>query len=200
MLLTLPFFTGCNGSEIADLEARLAAAESKIHTEEARSVTALEALEEGKCTISDADENSATLVCGDGSSFTIVNGTDGLDGQDGTNGANGDSCVVTEVEGKGALVACGETVVMIYNGQDGSNGEDGANGQDGVSAVVETINPCGSQGRFDEVILRLSDGSLLAHYASGNKQFLTFLGPGHYRTTDGFACRFSVDEDLNVSW
>ncbi|MBK23326.1 MAG: hypothetical protein CME70_04910 [Halobacteriovorax sp.] len=118
-------------------------------------------------------------------------------------GRDGDSCDVMEVEDEGALVTCGEKSVMIYNGSDGMDGADGIDGidgRDGTSSVVEVIDPCGDQGRFDEVLLRLEDGSILAHFSSGNRQFLTFIGPGNYRTTDGLACNFTIDEDLNISW
>lgn len=225
--ITLPFFVGCNQDEIDALQARLIAAEAKIAEDENRSVSALQALEEGKCTISESNGDSAELVCGDGTSFTITNGADGVDGEDGADGVDGidgidgidgASCDVAQVEGQGALVTCGENMVMIYNGQDGADGEDGSdgengsngmdgedgadgqNGQDGVSSVIEIIDPCGDQGRFDEVLLRLHDGSLLAHYASGSRQFLTFIGPGNYITTDGLGCSFTVDNDMNVSW
>lgn len=154
LVVFLPFLVSCNSDEIAALQSRLDAAESRVAS----------------------------------------------------GGKDGDSCDVLEVEDEGALVTCGDKSVMIYNGSDGidgadgNDGIDGIDGRDGTSSVVEVIDPCGDQGRFDEVLLRLEDGSILAHFSSGNRQFLTFIGPGNYRTTDGLACNFTIDEDLNISW
>lgn len=59
--------------------------------------------------------------------------------------------------------------------------------------LVETIDPCGDHPRhFDEVILRLESGKLIAYFESGGKRFLTELVDGHYRTTDRQRCRFEV--------
>jgi hypothetical protein len=66
--------------------------------------------------------------------------------------------------------------------------------------VVEVLNPCGLNGSFDEVLLRLANGQLLAHFSSGQKQFLALIGPGSYVTTDSYACQFLVDANGNVSW
>lgn len=132
--------------------------------------------------------NGARLVCSDGTIAYVNNGKDGSNGQDGM------SCKVTEVKDVGALVECGEgeerTSAMIYNGQ---------NGRNGISQVIEYIDPCGDNGRFDEIILKMADGTLIAHYAGGgNTQFLTIIGPGNYQTTDGYKCNFSVTNDLQI--
>lgn len=58
--------------------------------------------------------------------------------------------------------------------------------------VSEIIDPCGSQGAYDEVLLRLGNGQIMAHYASGTNQFLTLLSAGNYVTTDGTNCHFTI--------
>lgn len=83
---------------------------------------------------------------------------------------------------------------------DGRDGTNGVNGLDGVSPalpnnvtfITDIVDPCGQESQFDEVILVLSDGSLLAHYSHGNRQFLVRLSDGDYVTTDGTGCHFSI--------
>lgn len=60
-------------------------------------------------------------------------------------------------------------------------------------SIVEFIDPCGDNvGKFDEVLMVTSSGSIVAYFESGNKRFLTVLPNGNYRTTDVQACRFSI--------
>lgn len=101
-------------------------------------------------------------------------------------GVDGSSCSVKSFT-NGAVISCTNgTSSVIYNGVDGTDGVDG------ISSVIEVIPLCPENGKFTEVILRLNDGRLLAHYSDGNKQFLTIIGNGDYRTTDGYTCNFSV--------
>ena len=66
--------------------------------------------------------------------------------------------------------------------------------------VVEMIDPCGpSQFAYDEVLFKLSDGSIIAYFENGNNRFLTKIPDGDYRTTDQQRCFFSVD-DGEVTW
>jgi hypothetical protein len=98
-------------------------------------------------------------------------------------------------------------VVLLngVDGLDGADGQDGSNGQDGQDApptpytVVGLVDPCGDQNGFDEVLLRLGNGQLMAHYSAGNQQFLSILGPGNYVTTDGTSCSFTINNDLTIS-
>lgn len=66
--------------------------------------------------------------------------------------------------------------------------------------VTELIDPCGDHpNHFDEILIRLSDGSLVAYFdAGGPREFLTVLTPGSYRTTDRQQCRFSVNSQGEV--
>lgn len=66
----------------------------------------------------------------------------------------------------------------------------------GISAFID---PCGPEGSFDEVIMQMTDGTLLTHYSHGGKQFLTVLTDGNYQTTDGTKCNFSVSDGI-VNW
>lgn len=149
-----------------------------------------------------------------------VDGTDGRDGIDGRVGPRGEvgpvgqtgeqgnvgtSCSAEQVS-NGAIITCGDSIVLISNGVNGLDGSDGADGMDGADApptpytVTELIDPCGDQSGFDEVLLRLANGQLIAHFAQGSKQFLSSIGPGTYQTTDGHACIFVVHPDMSVTY
>jgi len=135
-------------------------------------------------------------------------------------GRDGASCSVSD----DGLVTCGDSSYQIPpgdKGDTGDNGERGTTGSQGIQgiageqgdrgdkgdtaeipdfSIVEIIDPCGAAAGYNEVLLRLKNGTLLAHYASGNNQFLVVVPPGSYRTTDGSGCRFSVDQNYNVTW
>lgn len=131
------------------------------------------------------------------------NGKNGIDGLNGTNGAkgkdgsNGSGCHVRQLV-NGAEIVCDDlTSAVILNGLAGPKGEDMIAGQ---YSVKEIINPCSSQGDFDEILLKLENGQILAHYSDGPKQFLTLLKPRAYTTTDGFACGFTINQNYEVVW
>lgn len=59
--------------------------------------------------------------------------------------------------------------------------------------VSSIYDPCGDkEGSFDEMLLIMSDGSILAYFEDGGKRFLSKLPDGNYRTTDEQACNFQV--------
>lgn len=61
------------------------------------------------------------------------------------------------------------------------------------SQITEVIDPCGDGPNFDEVLLRLSNGDIVAYFKeSGSREFLTVLQDGNYRTTDMQRCRFEI--------
>lgn len=132
-------------------------------------------------------------------------GRDGRDGVQGLPGIQGESCTTEQLE-NGALIKCGSATSVIVNGSDGLQGPQGPQGEPGQNLspgaynVVATIDPCGKQGSYDELLLKLQNGQILAHYSHGNKQFLTVVGEGSYVTTDGTNCQFQVDSNLNVTW
>lgn len=59
---------------------------------------------------------------------------------------------------------------------------------------IEDYLDCGGNGPgFDEIILRTSSGKLIAYFMEGgNREFLSILTPGNYRTTDQSSCPFTV--------
>ena len=72
------------------------------------------------------------------------------------------------------------------------------NVQQDPSALIEVINPCGESGDgVDEVVLRLSSGTLIAWFRGIG---LFRLTPGNYYTTDSDMCFFVVNDDLTVTW
>lgn len=60
--------------------------------------------------------------------------------------------------------------------------------------VTDIIDPCGDYpGHYDEVLLQLSDGSIVAYFKeSGSREFLAVLGNGNFQTTDRQKCNFSI--------
>lgn len=102
-------------------------------------------------------------------------------------------------------IGCGQAS-QTYSGGGypvpGPPGPPGPTGPSGSSqyGIIEVIDPCGPSGTYDEVLLRLENGQLLAHYASSQYQFLTLIGTGNYVTTDTQVCHFTVHNDLSVSW
>lgn len=122
-------------------------------------------------------------------------------GKDGKNGVDGANCSVTEVVSSpavpngGAIITCADSSVLVKNG---------ANGQDGVSSIISLIDPCGdAPGIYDEVIIKLPDGTLLASFsdnANGKNTRLSVLSEGSYQTTDGSNCAFSITSDGSVTF
>lgn len=125
-------------------------------------------------------------------------GSKGDTGDTGSTGTPGTSCSVSQAV-NGAVISCtdGSTVVVL-NGTNGTDGEDGTDAPPTPYTVTSIIDPCGKQGTYDEVLLRLGNGQLMAHYSSGNQQFLTLIGPGSYISTDNTSCYFTVDNNMNI--
>lgn len=73
----------------------------------------------------------------------------------------------------------------------------GAVGPAGPSLPVDILDPCGDfAGVYDEVLVRLTDGRLLASFsdnANGKNTRFSLIGAGNYMTTDGSTCFFSVN-------
>lgn len=141
-----------------------------------------------------------------------VAGADGVDGQAGSDGQTGATGETGAAGADGVAGVDGADGVNGVDGQDGVDGQagvDGAPGQDGADGqdaqlpefvIVEVIDPCGdAPGIFDEVLLRMKNGQLLAHFASNQLQFITVLVPGNYVTTDGSSCHFSVDAQMEIT-
>lgn len=108
-------------------------------------------------------------------------------------GQDGKSCTVATVA-NGALITCPDgTASVVLNGTDGQDAPPTA------YSVVEVIDPCGKQAAFDEVLLKLANGQIMAHFASGAQQFLALIGPGNYTTTDNTSCKFTITAEGTVT-
>jgi len=65
----------------------------------------------------------------------------------------------------------------------------------GYTNIVAIKDPCGRDGNFDEVLLKLSSGQYLVSFSdnsSGKNTRFTLLRDGNFQTTDGSYCSFSV--------
>lgn len=126
---------------------------------------------------------------------------------------NGGSTVLSGLDSdrNGVLDAIEVTASAdLCNGRDGSNGQDGQDGEDGEDAVlpgftpVAVVDPCGdAPGVYDEVLLRLANGSILASFsqnASGLNTRFSLIPAGTYGTTDGTGCVFTVHSNGSVTW
>jgi hypothetical protein len=69
--------------------------------------------------------------------------------------------------------------------------------------ISSFIDPCGKEAKFDEVLIRLADGTVLAHFDGGSKKdflvVLEFNSDNNYTTTDGTKCKFVVENDGTVT-
>lgn len=177
--------------------------------------------------------NSLILLLITGCGPYNIGTDDGANGKEGPAGKDGVSPVVEMIRfssddsvcetGSGVIIkvtqASGVSLSVICDGLNGNDGpigpqgepgQDGQDGEDGADApsspyqVMQVIDPCGdASGIFDEVILKMANGSLLASFsdkANGQNTRLSLLVPGNYVTTDGSDCHFSVNGSGLVSW
>ena len=97
--------------------------------------------------------------------------------------------------GMGNQLVCPEREDLVGEpGKDGSDGQDGQDGADGQNAVLTVIDPCGPHNKADEVLLVLSDGSVLAWY-QGLGLYVIEDGK-NYQTTDDQVCAFNVTSGI----
>ena len=77
------------------------------------------------------------------------------------------------------------------------NGVDGDDAPATAFTPVALLDPCGdAPGRYDEVFLKLSNGTILASFSdnvSGLNTRFSVLTPGTYQTTDGDNCVFTIN-------
>jgi len=108
------------------------------------------------CSVSEALDDTNTLVvgalitCTDGSSQIVLNGNDGQNGAAGANGIQGEpgnSCSISRASGADHVkIDCGESIEFVYDGADGENGEDGEDGAPGLNANGCTLQWVANQG------------------------------------------------------
>lgn len=188
---------GCTVSQLAN-SAKISCPDGSIATIDngdagtAGSSCSVERLDNGskiQCT-----DGTYALVM-DGSSCSVTGTSVGADihCHNGTsshinNGLAGQECVLEQLF-NGVKITCGQSIAVVYNGTS-------------AYSVVDIIDVCGDDpGEFDEVILKLQNGKLMAHYSHGNDQFLTILESDKtYITTDNSSCPFYVDSNNNVTW
>lgn len=85
-----------------------------------------------------------------------------------------------------SMVQCGVTSSVINNGADAPVVQ---------FDVIEYIDPCGPQGSYDEVLLRLHNGTVLALFTSnmnGDYPRLALIPDGTFTTSDGTSCTFTL--------
>jgi chromosome segregation ATPase len=71
----------------------------------------------------------------------------------------------------------------------------------GYQNIVSIKDPCGAQGSYNEVFLKLSSGHYLASFsdnANGLNTRFTQLTDGTFQTTDGTSCNFTVSGNGTV--
>jgi len=101
----------------------------------------------------------------------------------------------------GAVGAQGEQGVAGEQGETGEDGTDGTNGTNGLNAdttysIVSIVDPCGdTPGVYDEVILKLGNGTYISSFSDNVQGYNTRLGiltHGTFMTTDGTSCVFTI--------
>ena len=167
--------------------------------------------------------NGVKVQCTDGTFAYVYNGAPGADGKNGKSCTisstpkggkvscddgseveieNGQSCSVQDV-GNGALLTCGMDSVIVYDGVKGDKGDAGEDALAGAIGIANYIFPCGKEFNGDEVLLKLTDGNILALYDGGpNEDRLALLYPGNWITTDrnkNHTCHFTIDANLNIT-
>jgi len=136
---------------------------------------------------------------------------------DGLNGQDGYSAVIGIVNSAPGCPAGGITILSALdvnrnNVVDIGIDEDvysqyvcnGMNGTDATGFTsADLVDPCGDNPLvYDEVFLRLSDGTLVASFsdnASGRNTRFSVLIAGNYITTDGDICRFTVNANGEIT-
>jgi hypothetical protein len=70
----------------------------------------------------------------------------------------------------------------------------------GYLHITALLDPCSDYAGYDEVLMRLSTGQVIAYFESGGKRHLTVLLPNTtYQTTDAQNCVFSLDNNGNLN-
>lgn len=136
------------------------------------------------------------------------------DGVDGKNGTDGFNSLVSLIPDNPLCPNGGVTIVSALDTNRSGEVEldsdsnvktaSVCNGESvqGLFSNVQILNPCGDAPNIiDEVLLRLSDGSVLASVsdkANGNNTRLSLIGPGTYKTTDGSECVFTLTPEGTI--
>ncbi|MES2856676.1 MAG: hypothetical protein V4692_12470 [Bdellovibrionota bacterium] len=104
--------------------------------------------------------------------------------------------------------------LTLCNGATGATGADGTDGEDGSDAEVpaytpvQPITPCGNTVANKEILLRLSNGEVLASFSDntqGKMTRLVLVEDGTYMNTDNTSCKFTLatsqdGKTRSISW
>lgn len=169
------------------------------------------------CTVTKND-GIATITCPDGSTTTVRDGDRGNAGSSGVVGPQGHSNVFNVVSATNTECFAGGSVILmgldvndnlILDANDTNfqsvvvcNGRDGQSAPPTQFTPVGLVDPCGAKPEYyNEVFLRLADGTLLASFSdnvSGLNTRFSVLIAGSYMTSDGTNCLFSIDSHGNI--
>lgn len=162
------------------------------------------------------------ISCGQDSDRTLFQIEPPVNGSNGQNGADGLNSLVRLSRGAISAAVCpSEMGVFFESGLDANKDSilqvsevtqsvyvcDGLKGDAGPTTqygIVEIIDPCGdTPGIYDEVLLRLATGQIIASFSdnlNGYNTRFTILQAGTYVDTDGSGCVFTVHADNTVTW
>jgi hypothetical protein len=170
----------------------------------------------------DPSEIDQTQILCDGQT-----GTQGVAGAAGTAGSNGMNAVFQVVPAPADVCANGGSTILLaldafntgaYSALDpsqqsvticnGTNGTNGTNAPPTPYTTVEPIMPCGNTVAYKEVLLRLSNGQVLASFSDNTKGLntrLAFIPDGSYIDTDDSSCNFQLSTSTDgttrsISW
>lgn len=141
----------------------------------------------------------AVIICGE----TVSHVYNGRPGENGTAA----TCSTQQLSNGSETICSDGSHSVVVNGSAGVKGDTGASGSNGTNghdspitpySITDVLLPCGAGGGYDEVLLRLGDGQLLAHFTEGSREFLSILKPGNYVTASIPACYFSIDAGNNL--
>jgi len=108
------------------------------------------------CTVTDNQDGTKTITCGDDTTVTISDGANGADGEDCTVADNGDGT---------KTITCGGTEITVSDGTDGADGNDGNNGANGHNSIVviedAPAGTCPNGGQKVTIGIDLNDNDLL---------------------------------------
>lgn len=142
-------------------------------------------------------------------------GDPGNNGPGGIQGAQGFSTVFTVTSASPVQCPAGGIVVVMALDSNQNNVLDSGDTNITTSVVcngqsaspytpVAMLNPCGNApGIYNEVLLKLSDGTVLSSFsdnANGLNTRFSIIGPGTYSTTDGDNCVFTLDSNGNITY
>lgn len=179
----------------------------------------------------DVDRSSALEASEITQAQILCDGVNGAVGSAGPAGSDGYSMVFQSVPASSSACPAGGSVLLmaldtarsgvyhasfpsqqsitLCNGVNGQNGSNGQNGQDApvpAYAPVEAIRPCGNSVAYKEVLLRLSNGEVLASFSAdttGTMTRLAFLPDGTFLNTDASGCQFTLatmGTTRTISW